>query len=142
VKKPWRNDWKKPRMEELNYSCPTFSNFKLTVVFAEDLVLASHYIADRDYLQDPNSGDGCEAFTVSNLSYAIIYLKPDAPAGTIAHESYHAVCALLKSIGATEEHEIVAYLLGDFVNIAMAFQKKVSGRFKCPKKSSKSKRKN
>jgi hypothetical protein len=141
VKKPWRNDWKKPRMEELNYVCPTFSNFKLTIVFAEDPAHAAYYIADRDYLQDPNSVDKCEAFTVSNLSYAIIYFKPDAPAGTIAHESYHAVCALLKSIGAAEEHEIVAYLLGDFVNIVMAFQKKVSGRFPCLKKS-KLKRKN
>jgi len=144
-KKPWRNSWRKPKMEELFLPFPVFSGYKITVVIAHDIKSAAYYIADRDYLKDPNPGEGCEAFTISQPmgGYSIIYLKPDAGMGTIAHESYHAVCAMMKMIGAAEEHEIVAYHLGFLVDAITSFNMKVSGRFKCPiKKSSKLKPEN
>jgi hypothetical protein len=139
--KPWRNHWKKPKMEELFIPFPVFSHYKVTVVIAEDLKSAAYYIADRDYLKDPNPGDGCEAFTISQPmgGYSIIYLKPNPSMGTIAHESYHAVCAMMKMIGAAEEHEVVAYHLGFLVDAITAFNLKIAGRFTCQKRSSKSK---
>jgi len=139
-----RAGWKKPIMEELFLPFPIFG-YKVTVVIAEDLKSAAYYIADRDYLKDPHPGDGCEAFTISQPDggYSIIYLKPNAGMGTIAHESYHAVCAMMEMIGASEEHEVVAYHLGFLVEAIVAFNLKVAGRFKCPiKKSSKSKPEN
>lgn len=135
--KPWRNDWKKPKMEELVMHFPVMSNYKVTVVIADDLKSAAYYIADRDYLKDPNPGEGAEAFTITQPTggYSIIYIKPNAGMGTIAHESYHAVCGIMKMIGADEEHEVVAYHLGFIVDAIVAFNLKVAGRFTCKKSS-------
>jgi hypothetical protein len=66
--------------------------------------------------------------------YANIHLNPEAPAGTIAHEAYHAICAMLKMAGAAEEHEVVAYHLSYVTDLIMAFQLKVKSRFKGKKK--------
>ena len=134
--KQWRRKgMKPPKFEELVLRFPVMSNFKVSVVLAEDLKSAAFYIADRDYLREPNPGEGAEAFTVTSPTggYSTIYLKPDSEMGTIAHESYHAVCNLLKFIGAEQEPEVVAYHLGYIVDAIVAFNLKVRGRFKCPK---------
>ncbi len=129
--KKWRK-WERPFFQELITYFPVFSNFKLTVIIAEDVNKAATYISDREFISEPKQTEGTEALTASNAvkGYAIIYVKPDAPAGTIAHESYHAVCAVMKMAGAEEEHEVVAYHLGYVVDLVAAFQKKVASRFK------------
>ena len=134
---------KTPKFEELNHAFAVFG-FKLKVIIAEDIRSAAYYVADRDWLKEPQPGAGADAFTCSSseAGYSIIYLQPNAPVGTVAHESYHAVCAMLKMIGAAEEHEVVAYYLGYIVDAIAAFNLKVAGRFKCKTKSSKSKQQN
>lgn len=141
MKKSWRRfGWSVPKFEELKHKFEV-SNFNLSVVFSPDIFSSAAYIADRDFLKNPTGSDTAEAFTHCAKSFAIIYLKPEADAGTIAHESYHAVRTLLRFIGAQEEEEVTAYHLDFVVSMVTVFQKKVAGRFKCKTKSLKSKRK-
>ncbi len=130
--KPWRNNWKKPKFAEFSHVFPVFSNFKLSVIITEDAQRTARYLCDRDYLRDFDIPEETEATTVTSVAsgYSIIYLKPDAALGTIAHEAYHAVTGMLKMIGAAEEHEIVAYHLGYIVNKIVEFNLKVAPRFK------------
>lgn len=128
---------RKPLLKELVMLFPVFSNFKVTVVIAPDPVAAAYYIADRDYLADPQITEYSEAFTASNPNrgWSIIYLTPDAKLGTIAHESYHTVTAMMKMIGAAEEHEVVAYHLGYLVDKIVDFNLKVAPRLLKEKKN-------
>lgn len=127
---------RKPKYQELVMFFPVFSNFKVRVIIAPDTVAAAYYIADRDYIADPQITDYAEAFTCSNSNngWSIIYLTPDAMLGTIAHETYHAVTAMMKMIGAAEEHEVVAYHLGYIVNKIVEFNLKVAPRLTKGKK--------
>jgi hypothetical protein len=135
--KPKNKRWKRkgmktPKFEELFMPFPVFSNFKVRVIISDDLRSSALYIHDRDYLKEPFVGSGAEAFTCSSPEggYSIIYLKPNPEMGTVAHEAYHAVCAILKMIGAEEEHEVVAYHLGYIVDAIVAFNLKIAPRFK------------
>ncbi len=48
--------------------------------------------------------------------YSYIFLKPDASAGNISHEVYHAICNMFHYIGAEHEDEILAYHIGYLVD--------------------------
>lgn len=137
--KQYNRQWKRPGMtppkfEELFLPFSIFG-FTVRVFISDDILGTARYVADRDYLKEPDCGRGAEAFTASSPDngYSHIYLRPNAAVGTIAHESYHAVCAMLKMIGSAEEHEIVAYHLGYIVDAIAAFNLKVAGRFSCKK---------
>lgn len=131
----WRKSTR-PFFQEMVTIFPVFSNFKLTVIFTEELSKTAAYISDRDFISEPSAMDDVEAFTASNWrkGYSYIYLQPDAPTGTVAHEAYHAVCNIMRMAGAEEEHEVMAYHLGYVVDLISAFQLKVKGRFKGEKK--------
>ena len=109
---------------------PVFSNFKVSVFIAENTDATACYIADRDFTAEPTR-DGTEALTVSSPrnGWANIYIPFDAHMGTIAHESYHAVEAMMKFIGANKESEVVAYHLGFLVDKIVEFNLKVAPRF-------------
>jgi hypothetical protein len=83
--------------------------------------------------RDPNHEDGsahaaCLKNAASNPNCLIVL--PYMPgAGTIAHESWHAVRQMLDYCGANYENEVVAYHLGYLVNQITAF----SLKFRKPK---------
>jgi len=62
--------------------------------------------------------DKSEALTVHlcGEAFTYIFLRPDANAGTIAHEAWHAVHHLLEDSGVELDHECTAYHLGYLVN--------------------------
>lgn len=123
-----RPGMKIPRFKELVHHFQVFSNFTLRVVIADDIEAAAHYVADRDYTEDP-TGELGDAVCISSPAggYANVFLKPDCSIGTIAHESYHAVHALMEFIGAYDE-EIIAYHLGFVVDAIVEF-KRVTAKF-------------
>jgi hypothetical protein len=125
-----------PQVEELNLPFSVFANYEIRVIVADDIEKAAWYITDRDYLRDPGNTTDSAAFTINSPAggYSLVFIRPDSGVGTIAHESYHAVCGMLDMIGANEEHEIVAYHLGFVVDAIIEFQMKVARRFKCKTK--------
>ena len=51
-----------------------------------------------------------------------IFIKPDSPTSTIAHEAFHATCRIMFNIGselAEESEEPYAYLVGYITNIVV-----------------------
>lgn len=66
---------------------------------------------------DAPGDDTAKAWTVLNSEhpYAHIVLQHDASAEIIAHESFHAIWALMTWAGAALEDEVVAYHLGHVV---------------------------
>jgi hypothetical protein len=135
--KPWRNSWRVPQFYELVLTFPVFSDYKIVTTITKDLSETSRYIADRDYLKDHNGSDTADAFTATFplKSLSRIYLLPDPDMGTVAHEAYHAVRALLERFGCKDDEEVIAYHLGYIVDQIAAFNLSVRSKFKKGKKS-------
>ncbi len=120
-----------PKFYELDLFFPVFSNYKVKIVITREPIQVARYIADRDYLREPQPREVADAFTTSGHGYSFVYLRPDTEIGTIAHEMYHAVEGLMDFIfpGAKRDEEVVAYHLGYIVDKAVEFNLKVAPRF-------------
>lgn len=93
---------------------PVFSNYTVRVVFTADLLKAvKKYQLPSEAASDPDVA----AMTVHMRDVgSFILLQHNASAGTIAHESWHAVKRMLDYLGVGYDSETVAYTLGYLVN--------------------------
>lgn len=144
---PGNKVWKRkgraiPKFEEFVYHFAMYSKYKFSIIVAKDIVAAGYYVADRDYLKEPNlpSEDDTVAYCWHSLcgGSSIMVIAPNANASTIAHESWHVAKAIMKFIGAEPENEFTAYLLGFLVEMVTDFQKLVAVKFRTPEGQTKS----
>lgn len=90
---------------------PVFAKYKVSVLFTRDIPKAAARLGVEASQADA-------AFTITETgtkrAHIVFPLKPDAD--TVAHEAYHAICAMLAWAGATSpEEETVAYHIGYLV---------------------------
>lgn len=100
--------YRKGRME-----IPTF-HWSIDMVVTPDVV---EYAKSRGWpggVQEETTDGITLWFSKEQLS--VIIIQPDASAGVIAHEAWHAVRRMLLHVGAELENEVVAYHLGYVVN--------------------------
>ena len=110
----------KPKFTTIHF--PVFCNYTVHIELAEDI-----HTAMRKYPTTRNiSTEDVEAITVhkDDASFSFVFFKPNANAGTIAHESYHIVRRILKYMGCDVDNEVVAYHLGYLVNAITNFIRK------------------
>jgi hypothetical protein len=100
---------------------PVLSKYTVMVNVSKDI--------KKSILEFPGSDgeckDGVEAMTFAqDEPLSIIFLTPSVSVGTIAHEAWHAVEAMMKFTGAEIESEMVAYHLGYLVDKIFKFVRK------------------
>ncbi len=98
---------------------PVFCNYRVHVVVTDD-VQKSH--SERK-CGDDNDHAGVEALFCTNGKgpESYIFFQREASAGTIAHESWHAVRRMLLDIGSELDNEVVAYHHDYLVDAAFHF---------------------
>ena len=109
---------------------PVFSNYWIHAEFASDIAAATKKYPSTECVGE-EALDTYEALTIhveENCSF--IFLKPNASAGTIAHESYHAIKRMFDVMDVKKQNEVVAYHLGYLVDQITKFR---SQRCKVPK---------
>ena len=100
---------------------PVFSNYWVHVEFASDIQAATKKYPATSCIDNL---EYTEALTVhSNEDCSFIFLKPNASAGTIAHESYHAIKRMFDIMDVKKQNEVVAYHLGYLVDEITKFKR-------------------
>lgn len=98
---------------------PIFSDYCIFVVFTDSIKNACKHITDVECREDS------AAVTVINSDgYSTIVLPHSATAEMVAHESSHAVWALMSHVGADLEDEVVAYHIGHVVGLITNWSKR------------------
>jgi hypothetical protein len=96
---------------------PVFSNFQVHVVFSHDL--SESYRRRYGHSVDVTRTDAFHRYTENGHSH-LFFSIGECPIGTVAHESFHVVWALLLQWAGVEkdaiDNELVAYHLGYLVN--------------------------
>lgn len=118
---------------------PVWSNYKVHIVFSEDIAgsLRKRYGKKAD----PRAGEAGAMHRYDSDGHSHIFFKVgDAGTGTIAHECYHAVRAMMMSFADcdTMENETTAYHLGYLVSQATEFKNalidaQIGGECSCKK---------
>jgi hypothetical protein len=101
---------------------PVFGDYLIHVEICSDLqktVLKYPQTKDVDQLESTN------ALTVHphGESFSFIFLKYNSSAGTVAHESWHAIRRMMEHMGIALDSETVAYHLGYLVNRITQFKR-------------------
>lgn len=100
---------------------PVFCNYVVHVEIASDLHTAMQkYPATRNV---PLHETEALCAHKEDDSMSFIFLRPNANAGTIAHEAYHVARRILKYMGCEVDNESVAYHLGFIVNKITKFMR-------------------
>lgn len=89
---------------------PVFSNYQVKVVFTDDVAASKKARYGTDFDTSNASAVHCHDET-QGVSHIIFDINR-ACNGTMAHESWHAIYAMMKWAGAGLENEVVAYHLG------------------------------
>jgi hypothetical protein len=110
---------------------PIFSHYKVHIIFSDDIRKSKKVRYGSDEFADGASAVHCHD---SDGHSHCIYDIGKSCTGTIAHESWHAVWAMLKWAGVEIENEVVAYHLGYIVQATTDFWTGVPG-FKPSSKS-------
>lgn len=97
-----------------NFYFPVFSTYEVHVILTDN-VMDSRRLRDC-YLGPSDSERPPRALCESRPGHSWLFIHNKADQGTIAHESFHCVFALLNFIGARLDNEIVAYHLQYVVN--------------------------
>jgi len=98
---------------------PIFSGYKIHVVFTSDIAAAVKRVTKAEAPPD------CAAWTVQDSEgFSTIILSHHPNAEVVAHESFHAIYALMKWAGAALEEEVVAYHLGHVVGLITKWSRK------------------
>jgi hypothetical protein len=109
--------------DERVFRFAVFSNFAVHIIFSDDLYDSAMKIAIRDCHNAPSDGlhdiDACQ---IDTLHSSYLYFKPTVSIGTMAHESWHTVHAMLRAVGAGLDDEVVAYHLGYTVDQVVNFK--------------------
>lgn len=95
---------------------PVFADYKIHVVVTDDLQKSWNARCEEEY----DAAD-VEAMYTHVDGGSIIFFRKGASAGTIAHESWHAIRGMLLDAGAELDDEIVAYHLTYLVDDAFYF---------------------
>lgn len=95
---------------------PIFQNFTIHVVFTDD------WRAEAVKLNADLTDDSI-AWTVSEGKAAHIIFPHHPDPDVVAHETFHAIWALMKFAGAEMEEEVVAYHLGHVVELITKWSK-------------------
>jgi hypothetical protein len=101
---------------------PVFSDFIIHVETSNDFDKTLRKYPCIEHMQGNN--ENCDAMTCHGCGPVIfIFLKPNASVGTIAHESWHAIRAMFKTLDIDLDSETVAYHLGYLVNQIFRFMR-------------------
>ena len=103
--------------------------FTVFIVFTDNVVQTANNLAEQGFMRKNHEIDATTgAFTVRNLNgYTILVFPQTTDSGQIGHEAYHAVCCMMNWIGAENEEEITAYVLGyliQFIHTDLEIAKK------------------
>ena len=101
---------------------PVFGDYFIHVEIFSDLQKTLLKYPQTQSIEDE---EGTDALTVHprNEPVSFIFLKYNSSAGTIAHESWHAIRRMMQYFGVDIESETVAYHLGYLVNRITQFKR-------------------
>lgn len=99
---------------------PTF-RWTFDIVVTKKVGTYAHEAGGSGEHRDDTTTAMC-LFYPDDMKCAVI-VPPDASAGTVAHESWHAVRHMLLYVGCTLDSELVAYHLGYLVGHVTKFLK-------------------
>jgi hypothetical protein len=103
------------------FTFPVFRGYTVNIIFTNDVTAAR--AKRNDCLGISDFGYDVEAMHgTDGQGTSILFFQEAASAETIAHESWHAVHALMRWVGASLEDEIVAYHLSYIVDQVVKFQ--------------------
>lgn len=100
---------------------PVFGDYVIHIEFAQHLHKAMSKYPSCEGGEE-FCEDHCDGITVDTHEMTFIFLKPRVSVGTIAHEAWHGVHNMLKTVGVDLDSETVAYHLGYLVNKIMKFK--------------------
>ncbi len=120
---------------EATFTFPVLCDYRVFVVFTEDIGASVDYLADRDnfnLISSDNRLVDCVACHLhpEGRGHSYIVFNPTARAGSIAHECWHMINNLMEFTGVKLDDEFVAYHLGHAVQQVVEFQYVVQGRTK------------
>lgn len=95
---------------------PVFS-YNVFVIFTNDINKSRNRLSDilgQCSIVD-NTTQGLHSHNEES-SLSVIFLKKRCTYGTVAHECYHALCAMFEYAGAMIEEEVMAYHLSYLVD--------------------------
>ena len=104
---------------------PVFSDFIIHVEISNDFdKTISKYPNIKNFADGTNQN--CDALTIheNDSPLVFIFLKHNVSVGTIAHESWHALCHMFETVGVDMDSETVAYHLGFLVNAIFRFMRR------------------
>jgi len=106
---------------EKTITIPVFAKYRIQIVFAEELKGAWK----ARYNSKVKIGDDCRAFHQSwnDGTSRLFFTIDDCTTGTVAHECFHAVWALMDFVGiGFKEEELITYLLDYVVQAVQDFK--------------------
>lgn len=108
---------------------PTIGGCRIYVVISKNLKEAAKHVFKDDDYKDVLY-ERAEAVTCHREEHSYVFFQPNADAGTVAHEVWHALRRQFKRIGAKLENELFAYhleyVVNEVVDILKKWGKKIS----------------
>ena len=113
---------------------PTF-DYRIYVIFCENIMNTVRHYTKKEKWQlndkrlDELDGSGGFHFSILDKAKSYIFLPIRADSNQIVHESYHAICRIMRWIEAEHEEELFAYHLSYVVQMIVQDQKKAIEKY-------------